>query len=121
MRNFIYKYRVPLSDTDAGGIVYHSNYIVMAERARSELLSGIGMDNAILDAEEISIEYMKPGLSGDMAEVHSSVSSADGCCCIISQTVERGEDILARMQVRAVLRSFPGLEPIPVPKELTEA
>ena len=52
MKEYVYRYRIALSDTDAGGIVYHSNYISIAERARMEMLREAGVEGKILDAEE---------------------------------------------------------------------
>lgn len=121
MREFIYSYRIPLSDTDAGGIVYHSNYIAIAERARMEMLRDIGMERMVLDAEEISVEYKRPGIFDDLVIVHSTVSVIDDRRCVVSQIAVRGDDTLAELQVKAVLRSLPDLEEVPVPHELTEA
>ena len=39
----VYPVRVYYEDTDAGGVVYHSNYLRFAERARTELLREIGV------------------------------------------------------------------------------
>ena len=121
MREFIYEYRISLSDTDAGGIVYHSNYIAIAERARTEMLREIGIEKMILDAEEIDIEYMRPGTVDDLVTVHSTVSAIDDGQCAISQIVERGDETLAEMHVKAFLRSLSDLNVVPVPYELTEA
>ena len=48
MTAHIYKIRVYHEDTDLGGIVYYANYFKFIERARSELLMGLGIDQANL-------------------------------------------------------------------------
>ena len=121
MKEYVYRYRIALSDTDAGSIVYHSNYISIAERARMEMLREAGVEGKILDAEEVSIEYMRPGLFDDEVCVHSTISEAGEGKCIIRQTIERGDDTLAKLSVHAVLKTFPGLSAEYIPEELTRA
>ena len=48
MTAHIYKIRVYHEDTDLGGIVYYANYFKFIERARSELLMGLGIDQVKL-------------------------------------------------------------------------
>ena len=78
-------------------------------------------EGKILDAEEVSIEYMRPGLFDDEVCVHSTISDAGEGKCIIRQTIERGDDTLAKLSVHAVLKTFPGLSAEYIPEELTRA
>ena len=48
----VFPVRVYYEDTDAGGVVYHSNYLCFAERARTELLRGFGIDHTSLLADD---------------------------------------------------------------------
>ena len=65
---FINNVRVYYEDTDAGGVVYHSNYLKFAERARTEMLRKINIEQAKLKLEhniqfivkELKIEFTKP-------------------------------------------------------------
>ena len=41
-----YAVRVYYEDTDAGGVVYHANYLRFAERARTEALRDLGVPHA---------------------------------------------------------------------------
>ena len=52
MNPFVWKVRVYWEDTDAGGVVYHSRYLNFFERARTEWLRSIGVDQSKLAAEE---------------------------------------------------------------------
>ena len=47
--------RVYYEDTDAGGIVYHANYLCFAERARTEFLHKLGFSNKKMLSEDIGI------------------------------------------------------------------
>ena len=49
---FEYPVRVQWEDTDAGGVVYHANYIKFMERARSEALRADGLNQRKLEAEQ---------------------------------------------------------------------
>ena len=53
MNDFSVNFRVYYEDTDAGGIVYHSNYLKFCERARTEWLRAMGMSqNKMLEDKE---------------------------------------------------------------------
>ena len=64
-----YLLRVQFEDTDAGGVVYHANYLAFAERARSaylrcidirqeETMAGVAEDNMMFLVRRLSIDYM---------------------------------------------------------------
>ena len=64
---FFWETRVYYEDTDAGGIVYHANYLKFFERARSEWLISLGVDQAELQEQRvgfvvkaIDINYIEP-------------------------------------------------------------
>lgn len=70
---------VQFEDTDAGGIVYHANYIAFAERARSALLRCLGIDlHALLKRDEgiiirkIGVAYKAPSHLGERLLVTTS-------------------------------------------------
>ena len=47
-KEFTHEIKVYYEDTDAGGVVYYSNYLKFLERARTELINSIGLSNKIL-------------------------------------------------------------------------
>ena len=69
--------RIYYEDTDAGGVVYYSNYLKFLERCRTEWLRGIGHDQADLLRDpgiafvvrSVSLEYLKPARLDDMLSV----------------------------------------------------
>ena len=74
----IYPLKVQYEDTDAGGVVYHANYLAYAERARSAILACIGVDQtALLDdgtafvVAKLTIDYHKTARLGDVLHVTS--------------------------------------------------
>lgn len=104
----VWPVRVYYEDTDAGGIVYHANYLRFAERARTELLRARGIDHRRLHAEhgvafavrECAIDYRAPARLDDALEVRTRVLRVGGAALRLEQTIWRGATVLARIEVR---------------------
>ena len=106
--------RVYWEDTDAGGIVYYANYLKFAERARSDMLRLLGVDQAaMLDAgamfavRDVKVEYLKPARLDDDLLVTTRLESMKGATIGLNQDVLRLGDALVRAYVRA---AFIGLD-----------
>ena len=74
--------RVYYEDTDLGGIVYHANYLKFIERARSEWVESLGLDqNAMREAGQvfavtrIEADFLRPARLGDRLEVETEVAA----------------------------------------------
>lgn len=71
--------RVYFADTDAGGVVYHANYLNMAERARSEALRDLGVPHAemlrdhgvIFMVRRANLDYHAPARLDDLLVVET--------------------------------------------------
>ena len=95
--------RVYYEDTDAGGIVYHANYLRYMERARSDMLRIAGIDQraAMQGGEgswavtDLAIKYRSPAKLDDDLLVVSTVEAVRGASVIISQRILRGTDTLS--------------------------
>ena len=76
-RSFIVKIRVYYEDTDAGGVVYHANYLKFCERARSELFFERGLSPAIdgghFVVSQIEASFHSPAKLGDTLIVKNSI------------------------------------------------
>ena len=109
-RVHVWPVRVYYEDTDAAGIVYYANYLKFAERARTELLRSCDIDHARLAAEQglacavrdCRIEYRAPARLDDALEVRTRVLALSGAAIRIEQSVHRGRDALARIEMRIV-------------------
>ena len=96
-------------DTDAAGIVYYANYLKFMERARSDMLRAVGIDQrAELEASgstyavaEVSIRYKRPARLNDDLLILSSVSAVRAASVVIQQRVMRGSEELANATVTA--------------------
>lgn len=100
--------RVYYEDTDAGGIVYHANYLRWFERARTDMLDLLGVDQrAVLDAGEgayavmqLAISYLRPARLGDAVLIESHVTQLGAASWRMNQCALRGDEILAKAELR---------------------
>jgi acyl-CoA thioester hydrolase len=118
--------RVYYQDTDAGGVVYHSNYLDFMERARYEWLREMGFDihslvqvnKVIFMIRSLSIEYFKPALLDDSLQVSVKVKELGRSRLTLCQEVLRGQTLLAGAVVNAVCVGVDTLKPVSVPVPL---
>ncbi|MFV3075858.1 YbgC/FadM family acyl-CoA thioesterase [Niveispirillum fermenti] len=97
----IYPVRVYYEDTDAGGIVYHANYLRFAERARNEMLRLAGFPHAAMVADtgvalavrRCSIDFRQPARLDDALEVLTRIVDIGAATVDIEQDVLRSEGL----------------------------
>ena len=102
--------RVYYEDTDLAGIVYYANYLKFIERARSEWLRDLGVDQAGLKAVQgvvfavrrIEADYLRPARHDDHLTVTSTFVEHSGARLVLSQSVLRGEETLFAARVTLV-------------------
>ncbi len=117
--------RVYYSDTDAGGVVYHSRYIDMAEHGRSEMLRNLGGNQAeTIEKEKIafvvrslSVDYNSPAFLDDLLTVETRVTRCEAFTVQFDQRILRGDSCLAQLKVKAGSISLETGRPRPMPKE----
>ncbi|MBU1215347.1 MAG: tol-pal system-associated acyl-CoA thioesterase [Gammaproteobacteria bacterium] len=123
---FTWPVRVYYQDTDAGGVVYHTNYVNFMERARTEWLRTFGHSNAGLMQEfgvmfvvrSIKIDYLKPALLDDMLEVTAHLHKVGRSQMTLAQEVKRGGEILTQADVHLVCVGRDSFKPVSVPEML---
>ena len=102
--------RVYYEDTDMGGIVYYANYLRYIERARSDWVRNLGVDqNAMRDEDgvvfvvrRVEADYLKPAKFDDALLIRTAVKSVTGARLVMSQEVVRGDEALFRAEVTVV-------------------
>jgi acyl-CoA thioester hydrolase len=120
--------RVYWEDTDAGGVVYYANYLKFLERARSEWLRAIGIDQLRLQREarlqfvvvEANVRYHRPARFDDELVVTVALESLRGASVQMGQEVRRGAELLVSATVRAACIDADTLRPRPLPKRLAD-
>ena len=101
--------RVYFEDTDTAGIVYYANYLRFMERARSDMLRAIGVDQraalesgeGVYAVAEAQIKYRRPAKLDDALVVVSRVREVRAASCVIHQRVMRGDEVLTDAVVTA--------------------
>lgn len=122
---FRYDLRVYYEDTDAGGIVYHSNYLNFAERARTEWLRELGFNQIEIRADtgcfivvrRASVDYKRPARLDDALRVECALQNLQGSRMTLRQRVIRAEEMLAEVIVELVCVGE-NLRPAPWPDAL---
>ena len=95
------KTRIYYDDTDAGGVVYHANYLTLCERARSDLFYERGMSPAVngghFVVKHFEADYLKSAKLGDLIEVKSELVELKNASLVLKQTIYKEEAVLFRM------------------------
>ena len=126
MGAFMFPVRVYWEDTDASGVVYHASYLRFMERARSEWLRAIGMDQATLIRDErlqfvvveAQIRYHRPARFDDQLQVSVLVTEKGGGSVTMTQEIRRGSadgELLVSATIRAACLDSDSLKPRPLP------
>ncbi|HEX3982158.1 MAG TPA: tol-pal system-associated acyl-CoA thioesterase [Acidisoma sp.] len=105
-----YPVRVYFEDTDAGGIVYHANYLRFAERARTEALRAMGLPHSemmlrhgmIFVVRHAELDYQRPARLDDSLVIETTARSVGGASAKLRQRVLRGEEELVVVDVTLV-------------------
>jgi len=98
------KIRVYYEDTDAGGIVYHANYIKYCERARSEhffaqgIMPGEG-DTSGFVVRTLKADYLATATLGDILEVNTEILSTRHSSITLLQQISRNEKKIFSMEI----------------------
>ena len=104
---FEYRLRVYYQDTDAGGIVYHANYLNFAERARTEALRAMGVPHVemvrqfgvMFVVRRLQIDYQRPARLDEEIRIETRVIAVGGASATLRQDFWRDSDSLAVLEV----------------------
>jgi acyl-CoA thioester hydrolase len=126
-RTHYFPLRVYFEDTDVAGIVYYANYLKYMERARSDLLRALGVDQrgtleageGVYAVAEVTIKYRSPAKLADDLVVVTRLEAIRAASVLIHQRVMRGGEILADAHVTAAFLSLEG-RPKRQPREWVE-
>jgi acyl-CoA thioester hydrolase len=118
--------RVYYEDTDMAGIVYYANYLRYIERARSDWVRGLGLDQnqmkedgVVFAVRRVEADYLSPAKLDDELVVETEVMSVTGVRLVMDQQVKRGEEILFRAVVTVVCIGEGG-QPVRLPTEVRQ-
>jgi len=111
--NFAMQIRVYYEDTDFGGVVYYANYLKFMERARTEYLRSLGLDQSDLLATDrrifvvksADIEFVKPARFDDMLTVTAEVVNVRRASMHLTQScsVQRDDNLELAAKAEVVI------------------
>ena len=124
--NFDFPQRVYFEDTDAGGVVYHAQYVKFLERARTEWLRYLGFTNSelvrkykmLFIVSEIAVEFVKPAKLDDAINISVGIETLGRVRVTFHQEIRRGEDILVKAKVSVATVSAESFKPIEIPADV---
>jgi acyl-CoA thioester hydrolase len=123
-----YSFRVYYEDTDAGGVVYHANYLRYAERARTEALRDAGIPHAELVerynlmfmVHRLEIDYVRPAVLDDPLVVETETMDVGGATVLLRQTVRGPDGICAALRIKLACVQIGGNKPARIPPQWRE-
>lgn len=94
--------RVYYEDTDAGGVVYYANYLKFYERARTDWLRAIGLEQGRLAADQniifvvrsVKADYLQPAVLDDLLDVVTTLGKLGHASLVFDQKIQRGGQTL---------------------------
>jgi acyl-CoA thioester hydrolase len=122
---FSHPVRIYWEDTDAGGVVYHAQYVAFLERARSEWMRAQGYGQERLRNEfgllfavrAMQLDFLKPARLDDALEVSAGLRECRRASIVFAQAIGRGDDLLLTSQVRVAALGL-DFRPRPIPEPL---
>ncbi|MDP3677956.1 MAG: tol-pal system-associated acyl-CoA thioesterase [Methylotenera sp.] len=126
---FNWPVRVYYEDTDAGGVVYHSNYLNFMERARTEWLRALGFEQTVVKetlgviivVHSLSIVFKSPAYFNDLLEIHCDVVKIGRGSIELAQTITRNGVLLISAHVKAAFVNAATFKPVGIPPNIKEA
>tara|TARA_B100000768_G_C11198412_1_gene340586 strand:+ start:127 stop:531 length:405 start_codon:yes stop_codon:yes gene_type:complete len=117
--------RIYFEDTDSGGVVYHANYLKFMERARTEWLRGIGLDQAQLKLKDnimfvvskLNIEFKKPAKFNDELTVITNIEGIGASTIFINQEILKDNHLISSARVEIACINSKLFKPQRIPKE----
>lgn len=123
---FSHPVRVYWEDTDAGGVVYHAQYLAFLERARSEWMRAIGhgqdalreRHDLVFAVRAMQVDFRLPARLDDALQVTASLRECRKASLVIAQEIRRDGVLLLDASVRVAALSAAAFKPRAIPEPL---
>ena len=124
--SYSFPVRVYYENTDAGGVVYHAEYLRFLERARTEWLRHLGFDHQGLARDHrvslvvtsLSIDFVKPARLDDTVAIGVQLESLGKARCVFVQEIRREDEVLVRAKVTVACVGGESMKPAEIPEAL---
>jgi acyl-CoA thioester hydrolase len=112
LKEFSWPIRVYYEDTDAGGVVYYANYLKFFERARSEWLNAMGLDQAQILKDDVAfvvkkadVEYFKPARLNDDCVIISRITEMKGASLVFEQSIYLKQELAFKQEQKPLCQA----------------
>jgi|APSaa5957512535_1039671.scaffolds.fasta_scaffold85916_1 tol-pal system-associated acyl-CoA thioesterase len=130
MQPFTSCYRVYYEDTDAGGIMYHANYLKFAERARTDLLRSLNIEQVklaqtaqvILVVSNCQIDYKQAAKLDDEVLVETKINKLGKSYIDFNQQMihKTSQELLTIIQVKVACVDAISKHPTKLPRVVSD-
>lgn len=125
---FRHSLRVYWEDTDAGGVVFYANYLKYFERARTEWLRAMAIEQhrlreetgAIFVVTQTHVRYLKPARLDDRLDVSVDLRDCGRASMSFFQQTRRADDLLAEGEIRIGCVDATSFKPRRIPSVVLE-
>lgn len=123
---FYWPIRVYYEDSDAGGVVYHANYLNFMERARTEWLRHLGFEQpelraalgVIIVVHSMQIAFKAPAYFNDMLQIACNISKVGRSSLEMQQTITRKDSVLIEASVKLAFVNAESFKPVAIPADI---
>ena len=125
---FLWPVRVYYEDTDSGGVVYYANYLKFMERARTEWLRSLGLEQdefiareaVIFAVRSVQVDYLHPARFNEALTVSAEVVEQGRASLTFEQKIRRNDDetILCQGRIRLACLDSNSFKPRALPAPL---
>jgi len=125
---FVYSFpvRVYFENTDAGGVVYHGEYLKFLERARTEWLRHLGFDHQALARDHrvvfvvtsAAIDFARAARLDDTLAVSVRLESLGKVRCVFAQEIRRDDEVLVAARITVACVTGENFKPTEIPAAL---
>ena len=127
-QTFSWQVRVYYEDTDAGGVVYHANYLNFMERARTEWLRALGFEQTdlrdnlhiVIVVHSLQIAFKKPAKFNDLLTVKCHLTKLGNSSWHCAQSILRDDEVLIEAQVKAAFVNTQTFKPTRIPAAILQ-
>lgn len=121
--DFIIPVRIYYEDTDAGGVVYHANYVKYLERARTDWLRAMGYEQDVLAAQEgvmfvvhsMQLDFLKPARFNESIQVSAAIAEYGKASLLFRQQIMRDAETLCHAEVKVAYLDAGSFKPRAIP------
>lgn len=128
MTIFYWPIRVYYEDTDAGGVVFYANYLKFFERARTEMLRSLGVEqdqlmseqNIVFVVRSVQVDYLSPARFNQLLTVSAEVVQLKKASLNFEQIISLDDKVLSKATIRIACLTIDTMKPTAIPDNLLQ-